>query len=311
MNDSSKVKLILTVAGIGIVGTFIALVVSLNQTAIHPDAENTVGLQNPNKIFENNQVTSDELAQQENEKQSISSNKLTESEIRIQQDLSTGAYSDLDSYLSDLENTYRDSSDQSIMEKEDRVHRVRQDLAMISGIENDTKRNGSTMLKSFSCPDTLASALLYLPLTAKYNAFMNLSGIALPAVESSDKTLVRMTENEVPEKEDWLSDLNTRWSGNFVDLRSYTAHVNEKDVDVIVVQDADTTFWRPYTIRPTNGDMTGYITNKKAIEMAEYFDAINAFDQLNDVISYKNVDLNSENFASEDVPVNRQPNTED
>ena len=248
------------------------------------DVENAT-IQNQDNVFGADEVTKEDLEKIESEKEEISEVTLSNVERKILQSLSVGDYSGLEDELSPLENTYRDSTDPAIVLQMERIHGVRQDLALISGIDTD---NGENLLKSFSCPDTLASALLYLPLQTKYTSFMNLSAIAIPSISDESANLVRLQEKPFTEEESasLLADLNERWQKDFVKIARYSATVAEREVEIIVVQDSESAFWRPYTIRPADGNMDGFVSIQTIKKQADALLIQNALDQLDDLISY-------------------------
>lgn len=250
-----------------------------------PSDGDSAGIRSDEKVFGVEAVTKEDLEQQESEKSEATENDLVSLDTKMEQCLSTGDYTELESYLSDLENTYRESSEPAIALQMERVHGARQDLAMISGISEE---NGTDLLKVFSCSDTLASALLYLPLQVKYEAFMNLSAIAVPSVKEDESLQVRMEEKPFTEEEskNLLSELSERWNKDFVNIARYSATIAGREVEIIVLQDGETAFWRPYTIRPADGDMTGFVSIQKTQKLAEMLEVQNALSQLDDLISY-------------------------
>lgn len=302
-------KMILFIA-IGLTIAFVmALFLAIYIASTPADHADDVGIMNEENVFDVESVTEEDLEQQEQDKEEATADDLSNMDLKVQQTLSTGEYDELETYLSDLENTYRNSTDPAIALQMERVHGLRQDLAMITGINEE---NGATLLKTFSCPDTLASALLYLPLQDKYEAFTNLSSIAVPSIKEKESSQVRMKEKPYTEEESskLLSDLNDRMDKNFVSIARYSATIDQKEVEVIVVQDGETAFWRPYTIRPADGDMDGFVSIQQAQFYADVLEVQNSLDQLDNLFSYTAEpdtsimpDENDENFGG------REPNT--
>lgn len=300
----SKKMIFVIVAGL-IVAFLLALLVAISVSKPKGDT-NTVGIRNDKNILETEQVTKEDLEQQQAQKEEIRDLDLASLDIHVTQNLSTGDYKALDTYLQELENNYRESTDPAIMLKMERVHGLRQDMAMFSGINVE---NGKNLLKSFFRAESLCSALLYLPLQTKYEAFMNISAIAIPSMKEESVT-VNLKEKPYTDKESEaiLADLNNRWSRSFVDIARYSAMVAEKEIEIVVVQDSETTFWRPYTIRPADGDMTGFISVRQVKDVANQLIVAHSIDQLDDVISYTDP---SSTFAGDEPMPNRQPNTSD
>lgn len=308
-NDLISKKMIIVII-CGLILAFLMAFFLAFYLSTHSDEEGSAGIRNEENIFRDPQVTKEELEQQDAEKPEATEDDLSTLDIKMEQCLSTGDYSELESYLSGLENTYRDSADSSVTLQMERVHGARQDLAMISGISEE---NGKELLKAFSCPDTLASALLYLPLSTKYEAFMNLSAIAVPSMEEKSGQ-VRMKEKPFSEEESksLLADLSERWNRDFVDIARYSAMVASREVEIIVLQDGETAFWRPYTIRPADGDMDGFVSIQQAQTVAENLEVLNGLSQLDDVISYSDgTEERYQQWLEEEEPPDREPNTAD
>lgn len=275
---------------IGLIALFVAafvviLVLVIYLTSNPSNQTEDVGIMNEENVFAPESTTKEDLEEQEQEKDEVTEDDLVTMDTKVEQTLSLGSYDELESYLSDLENTYRNSTDPVIALQMERVHGLRQDLAMISGINTE---NGPTLLKTFSCPDTLASALLYLPLQYKYQSFMNLSAIAIPSIHGKDTTQVRMQEKPYTDEEskNLLEDMNQRMDKNLVAIARYSAKIDQKEIEIIVVQDGDTAFWRPYTIRPADGNMEGFVTIQEAQKIADVLEVQNSLEQLDTMISY-------------------------
>lgn len=243
-----------------------------------PEAEKNVILQVDEK-------TKEDLEKEKAEKLELSTDKLPEINRKAEQLLSQGKFTDLEAYLRDIESIYRDSSDQTEMIAYERVHGIRQDLAMIAGINTD---NGSALLKTFCYPDTLAAAQIYLPLSVKYKSYINLSSVAIPAVKKDQSLLTNLSEQEMTddEKAELLAAIQEK-RPEIVDVAVYRATVAKYSLEIILVHDGETSYWRTYMIRPENGDMTGLISIVQVNRLSDMLIVQNQLTAMDDIITYE------------------------
>ena len=252
-------------------------------------------------MFQEEQLGQEDLDRLESAKPDYQETVFREMELKTEKLLSVGAYDELEEYLRELEDTYRDSDDQIYGLQRERIKNLRGDLALLKGIQND---QNITLEPIFATPDVLASAVLYLPLSEKYESFLNLSCIAIPAITPEQSKTLQLKDVTPENAFDLLDEFNEQWEDRFVELRIFSAYLNHDEIEVVLLQDGETARWRPYTIRPKDGDRSKYISILKVGDIADYLIALNGLNQLDTMIT-----LEDDASYYEENPLDQEINT--
>ena len=273
----------------------------LRKPTITPQSE--VGIRNPDNIFAPEEKDQDVLEREENEKDEVSEDKLTEVDRAITRYLGEGRFHELDTYLMDIENKYRYTTDPTLVYQVDRIHLIRQDISRLSGI---TMENNKDMYKNFMSPEVLAAALVYEPVSEKYLANMNLAGVVIPGLEEGVNSFLTKVETTA-EDEKILRDISSNHTDEYISTEHYRATVLGRTVDIILIQNGTTGLWRCYTVRVESGEqlMSTYQVN----EIATMLEMQNASDQLDYIVIGE--EYEPEHFAGDEGDVaDRQSNAD-
>lgn len=277
MTKKQKGIAILLAALIWVAVIGVAFMLTIKPATDDVDQGKLGGLLNPNNVTAPTPVTQEDATTAESEKPSISLTSQSMITERTTEELASGNFGSLDSYLHGIESGYRDNEqlDSSPMIF---IERIRGDLAMITGIKEE---NGGQLLRTFMTPEVLASAMVYLPISQKYLSFINLDSIVIPEMEKGTLSdLCRQPDKDV--EVDRLTKLNDGREIPFVEVALYNVTLCDRPFELtLVLQESG--FWAPYLM--TTEDTTGLLDVQKTKKIAESI--LNTGNSVDDMISYE------------------------
>lgn len=245
-----KKTLIIFIAGFAVlfsilVSLFVASVMQQPEGSSSDDGTKYFGLMSDGS--KDTPDTTKEAVQQEyTERPAITQNTASDIVSNIENYLENGNYNVLDEYLQNAIETYQDSEGTEITIVD--MEEVRSDIAMI---ESMTSLTSSLMMQSFHRPDTLISALVYLPMSCKYDSVYNVDSLIIPAPEG--QVQYEEVEMDMQEKSDIFAILNENNNNRvYADIKQYKAHLYDADFDYIIAYCVTNDAWMPYLIRSSD-----------------------------------------------------------
>lgn len=157
--------------------------------------------------------------------------------------LSAGKFTELDMRLKELSNTYKDNLDQSNDEKI-LIDNYRADIAFYLSLLNNETLN----CWYFNNPETLAAAVAYSPISAKYKAFINLDSAVLPP--ATEDILLRRADYTSEQYKEILDSINEQRTDNakFQSVAIYNMKILGYSCQLIEVRDMQSYAYQPYAL---------------------------------------------------------------
>lgn len=157
--------------------------------------------------------------------------------------LSDGKFTELDSKLKELGETYKDNSDQSNDEKI-LIDNYRADIALYLSLD----KNKALDNWYFNSPETLAAAVAYSPVSVKYKAFINLDSSVLPP--ATENILLRKAEYTSEQYKEILNNINEQRTedAKFLSVTVYNMKILDYSCQLIEVRDRQSYAYQPYAL---------------------------------------------------------------
>ena len=124
------------------------------------------------------------------------------------------------------------------------IARIRHDLALVSGIDES---NGAELLSTFYSSEVLASAIAYLPMFAKYEAFINYDSCIVPAANKTDYVSIKESSKSDIALEEMLEFISDLRNDYYFDINAYDITMWDRVYTLYVIKDTSG-FWQPYLL---------------------------------------------------------------
>lgn len=188
-------------------------------------------------------------------------------EARIEKALSLGKWDELDRYLTEVQSEYRTGGGEAAQTISDWSAMIDMYRSDIAATQNLTPENGESTFQAYACPDVLAAAIAYSPISVKINAFQDWSAILLPPVpeESAIQTNIHKVTPE--NQAEILTKINEGRSEPYIDLVVFEMTLYGYPCTFLAVQN-NMGYYRPYTL-VSNIENSGFLDRSKVQEIME------------------------------------------
>lgn len=160
--------------------------------------------------------------------------------------LEKGSFEELDQYLSEIEESHRGSDQVNGLSLED-IQYMRADLSMIL---NMNSLSAKTMMQSFHNPEFLVAAMVYSPISCKYQGMLHLDSLIVPPPESSTPVVLlerTLSEDDVSLLLESMNQLNNQQI--YDQIKLYTATVYGAELQYIIGHNLLNDSWSAYLIQ--------------------------------------------------------------
>lgn len=263
------------------------LVVALLMASISRETDNADktdgqfgGLLSDTPLSDPDPVTKEDLDEEYQSRDEMTSQTQDMLENNILTYLSRGDFSGLDSLLAKQEAQYKNAEGDDAQAVEDWQARFAMYRADIVSTENLTEDNANTVFQTYMCPEVLAAAIAYSPASVKLEAFLDYSSAILPAVPNSQRDAVNLEAVTLEDAGTMMQTINQYTSVNYIDLVAYDMTLYGYRCRLIMLGD-EFGYYRPYTLQNIDGHcLEGFKTKTDLKEMMRYLDLYSSLDDV-------------------------------